>query len=161
MCKDNKILESVFVIYEDVFGFYIIIIGFLSEDLYEVDDIDIYLWNYKVFKEENEVLIGVLGENLIWDIVDVVLMDYFSFQDKVLIKLEEKCIIFFMERLDRQFLEMKVKVLMRDNGNIIEDILKKYEEDIEVFLKLVLYGIGGSFLILEFVKDYEGKLENL
>lgn len=79
MCKDNKILESVFVIYEDVFGFYIIIIGFLSEDLYEVDDIDIYLWNYKVFKEENEVLIGVLGENLIWDIVDVVLMDYFSF----------------------------------------------------------------------------------
>lgn len=50
---------------------------------------------------------------------------------------------------------------MRNNGNIIEDILKKYEEDIEVFLKLVLYGIGGSFLILEFVKDYEGKLENL
>lgn len=79
MCKDNEILESVFVIYEDVFGFYIIIIGFLNEDLYEVDDIDIYLWNYKVFKEENEVLIGVLGENLIWDIVDVVLMDYFSF----------------------------------------------------------------------------------
>lgn len=160
MRKDNKTLESVLAIYEDALGLHIITTGSPSEDLHEADDIDTHLRNYKALKEENEVLIGALGENLTRDIVDAAPTDHLSSRDKVLTKSEEKCTT-PTERLDRQPLEMKAKALMRDNGNTIEDILKKYEEDIEALSKLVPYGTGGSSLILELVKDYEGKLENL
>lgn len=50
---------------------------------------------------------------------------------------------------------------MRDKGSMVEDILKNYEKEIEVFLKLILSEIELGYLILDFIMDYEDRIESL